>query len=208
MADLDTSSSGGHKKGPGVKKGKKLSTRIDLTPMVDLGFLLITFFLFTTTLAKPKVMQINMPFKEKEPPKDQTALKADQAMTILLSKDHRIYYYDGIGDKPETPPDVKVTYFTGKSSIRDVIIDKIKRVKVLQQQGVLNAKNDAAFLIKPDVNSTYDDFVQIMDEMNINDVKIKAVVDISPVDQEFIRATEAANGGATSAPAAAPATPQ
>ena len=63
MAELDTSSSGG-KKGPGVKKGKKLSTRIDLTPMVDLGFLLITFFMFTTTLARPKTMEINMPYKD------------------------------------------------------------------------------------------------------------------------------------------------
>jgi biopolymer transport protein ExbD len=195
MAEMDTSSSGGHKKGPGVKKGKKLSTRIDLTPMVDLGFLLITFFLFTTTLAKPKTMQITMPYKD---PLDQAKpdeLKADQAMTILLSKDHRLYYYDGIGDKPDAPPDVKVTYFQPKKGIRDVIIDKIARVKALQASGVLNAKNDAAFLIKPDSNSKYDDFVNIMDEMNINDVKIKAVVDISPVDQEFIRATEAANGG-------------
>ena len=207
MAEMDTSSSGGHKKGPGVKKGKKLSTRIDLTPMVDLGFLLITFFLFTTTLAKPKVMQINMPFKDKnQKPEEQSALKADQAMTILLSKDHRIYYYDGIGSDPTKPPNVQVTYFSGKNSIRDVIIDKIKRVKALQAQGVLNSKNDAAFLIKPDNNSTYDDFVSIMDEMNINDVKIKAVVDISPVDQEFIHITEAANGnaGASAAPAPAP----
>src|SRR5215217_3639823 len=209
MAEMDTSSGGGHKKGPGVKKGKKLSTRIDLTPMVDLGFLLITFFLFTTTLAKPKVMQIVMPYKDKDQKEEeQSQLKADQAMTILLSKDHRIYYYDGIGDKPETPPDVKVTYFKPSGGIRDVIIDKIKRVKALQAQGVLNSKNDAAFLIKPDVTSTYDDFVRIMDEMNINDVKIKAVVDISPVDQEFIRMTEAANGIAPSGPApAAPATP-
>jgi biopolymer transport protein ExbD len=195
MAEMDTSSGGGHKKGPGVKKGKKLSTRVDLTPMVDLGFLLITFFLFTTTLAKPKVMQIVMPYKDKNlDEKDQSQLKADQAMTILLSKDHRIYYYDGIGDKPDAPPDVKVTYFKPTGGIRDIIIDKINRVKQLQAQGILNAKNDAAFLIKPDVTSTYDDFVRIMDEMNINDVKIKAVVDISPVDQEFIRATEAANG--------------
>ena len=68
MAELDTSG-GGHKKGPGVKKGKKLSTRIDLTPMVDLGFLLITFFMYTTTMSKPKTMEINMPNTEKIDPR-------------------------------------------------------------------------------------------------------------------------------------------
>ncbi len=194
MAEMDTSGGGGHKKGPGVKKGKKLSTRIDLTPMVDLGFLLITFFLFTTTLAKPKTMQITMPYKDPKQIVPPDELKADQSMTILLSKDHRLYYYDGIGSDPTKPPNVKVTYFKPKGGIRDVIIDKIARVKGLQASGVLNSKNDAAFLIKPDVTSTYDDFVNIMDEMNINDVKIKAVVDISPVDQSFITLTEAANG--------------
>src|ERR1700755_2889918 len=101
MAEMDTSSGGGHKKGPGVKKTKKASTRVDLTPMVDLGFLLITFFMFTTTLSKPKTMQINMPYKDDEVKiEDQTKLKASQSMTILLSKSHRIYYYEGIGDDP------------------------------------------------------------------------------------------------------------
>src|SRR5215216_1208782 len=98
MAELDTSSSGGHKKGPGVKKGKKLSTRIDLTPMVDLGFLLITFFMYTTTLAKPKTMQINMPDNDKTLTDEQrNKVKESTAMTILLSSNHRIYYYEGIG---------------------------------------------------------------------------------------------------------------
>src|ERR1043165_6176881 len=98
MAEMDTSSSGGHKKGPGVKKGKKLSTRIDLTPMVDLGFLLITFFMFTTTLAKPKTMEINMPYKDENlDPNKQSKVKESTAMTILLSKMHRVYYYEGIG---------------------------------------------------------------------------------------------------------------
>src|SRR3954470_9034347 len=101
MAEVEASSGGHHKKGPGVKKGKKLSTRIDLTPMVDLGFLLITFFMYTTSLAKPKVMQINMPYKdEKLQEKDKSEVKESTALTILISKDHRLYTYEGIGSDP------------------------------------------------------------------------------------------------------------
>jgi len=69
MAELDTSG-GGHKKGPGVKKGKKLSTRVDLTPMVDLGFLLITFFIFTTTMSQPTAFKLFLP-DDKVIPEDQ-----------------------------------------------------------------------------------------------------------------------------------------
>ena len=61
MSSIDTSSDNGHKKGPGVKKAKKLSTRVDMTPMVDLGFLLITFFVFTATLSSPTTLDLNMP---------------------------------------------------------------------------------------------------------------------------------------------------
>src|ERR1051326_4563805 len=98
MAEMDTSSGSHHKKGPGVKKGKKLSTRIDLTPMVDLGFLLITFFMYTTTLAKPKTMEINMPYKDKNMTEEQKSkVKESTALTILISRNHRIYTYEGIG---------------------------------------------------------------------------------------------------------------
>lgn len=192
---MDTSSSGGHKKGPGVKKGKKLSTRIDLTPMVDLGFLLITFFMFTTTLAKPKTMEINMPYKDpnlKEEEKNK--LKASAAMTVLLSKNHRVYYYEGIGDDPNHPPELKVTYFTAQKGIRDALIAKKSMVAGLKQSGALGPKDEATILIKPDSTSTYSDLVNILDEMNINDIKVYAIVDISDIEQGFIKQTEEASG--------------
>lgn len=197
MAEMDVSGGGGHKKGKGGKKGKKLSTRVDLTPMVDLGFLLITFFMFTTTMSKPKTMEINMPFKDENlKPEDESKIKASTALTILLSKDHRIYYYEGLGDDPNNPPNVQVTYFKPTDGIRDVIINKGKKIKELKQQGALSASDKLTVLIKPDDNSTYEDLVNILDEMSINDVRIYAVVDITPVDKEFIDLTEGANTGA------------
>lgn len=195
MAELDTSSGGGHKKGPGVKKGKKLSTRIDLTPMVDLGFLLITFFMFTTTLAKPKTMEINMPYKdEKLTAEEKNKLKASVAFTVLLSKNHRVYYYEGIGDDPNKAPDLKVTSFKAKDGIRDAIIAKKKMVDGMKRAGSLTAKDEMTVLIKPDTTSTYSDLVNMLDEMNINDVKVYAIIDISDVEQGFIKETEAASG--------------
>lgn len=194
MAEMDVSSGGGHKKGPGVKKGKKLSTRVDLTPMVDLGFLLITFFMYTTTMSKPKTMEINMPFKDENlKQEDESKIKASTALTILLSKDHRIYYYEGLADDANNPPDVQVTYFKPTDGIRDVIINKNKKVNELKQQGALTASDKMTVLIKPDDNSTYDDLVNILDEMSINDVRVYAIVDITPVDKEFIDMTENAN---------------
>jgi biopolymer transport protein ExbD len=194
MAEMDTSDKGGHKKG-GVKKAKKQSTRVDLTAMVDLAFLLITFFMFTTTMSKPKTMEINMPVKDENvDPKDQTKIKASTVITTLLSRDHRIYYYEGIGDDPTNPPNVQVTSFKDKGGIRDVIIELKKKVQNLQQQGALTATDQATILIKPDVDCTYDDLVDMLDEMNINDIRVYAIVDISPVDKTFIEETEKANG--------------
>src|SRR6478609_4299711 len=100
MAELDTSSGGG-KKG-GKVRSKKASTRVDLTAMVDLAFLLITFFMLTTTLSKPKAMDVTMPDKE-EKQTDQLAVAASRSMTILLGANNQLEWFIGVpGDsQPE-----------------------------------------------------------------------------------------------------------
>ncbi len=190
MAEMDVS--GGGKKG---KKGKKLSTRVDLTPMVDLGFLLITFFIFTTTMAKPKTMEIIMPTNKEV--KDSNKVKDYTAMTMLLSKGGRVYYYYGIGSDPMNPPKVEVSYFQPQGGIRDAIIKLKQNIAEFKQinagQPGVNAKDEATILIKPDSTSTYADMVNALDEMQINGIETYALIDITPVDREFIKLTEGAN---------------
>jgi biopolymer transport protein ExbD len=204
MAEMDVSSGGGHKKGPGVKKSKKLSTRVDLTPMVDLGFLLITFFIFTTTMSQPTAMKLNLP-KDTENPEEQNQAKESGALTILLGKDNHVFYYEG-----QLSPDGsnwKSANFTGENSIRDVIINKKKVVVAnhvhttsCQEIWAKNNNNqqscrdkDLVVVIKPGEESTYKNVVDILDEMAINVVKRYALVDISEGETQLIKATEAAN---------------
>lgn len=191
MAEMDVSSGGGHKKGPGVKKSKKLSTRVDLTPMVDLGFLLITFFIFTTTMSQPTAMKLNLP-KDTDKPEDQNEAKESGALTILLGKDNHVFYYEG-----KLLPDGsnwKSTSFSGENNIRDVIINKKKEVIARNMSNPEVDKRDKDFVvvIKPGDESTYKNVVDILDEMTINVVKRYALVDISEGETALIKATEAA----------------
>src|SRR5512138_286643 len=122
MSEIDVSSDSGHKKGPGVKKAKKLSTRVDMTPMVDLGFLLITFFIFTTTMSTPSTMKLFMPKDEKNP-KDLTEVKESGALTIMLGKDNGLYYYEG--QLKEDGSNFKSATY---KEIRDIIIKRKNQV--------------------------------------------------------------------------------
>ena len=212
MASIDTSGGGGddgHKKGRGVKKAKKLSTRVDMTPMVDLGFLLITFFIFTATMSSPKAMDLRMP-KDVDDPTKQNEAKESGALTIMLGKGDQVYYYEGQLNVDVGENNFKSTTFKG---IRDVIIDKKKRVianhrhdatcKEFQDKAKARGdKNweeacvdkDFIVIIKPDEDATYKNTVDILDEMTINDVKTYAMVDILAQEVELIKATEITNG--------------
>src|ERR1700749_239178 len=104
MAELDTSGGGKHK--GGKVRSKKQSTRVDLTALVDLAFLLITFFMLTTTLNKPQAMDIAMPDKNEKDPEDQLKIADNRTLNILLGSGNRIEYYMGTLDNPISPPTV------------------------------------------------------------------------------------------------------
>ena len=205
MASIDTGGGdSGHKKGVGVKKAKKLSTRVDMTPMVDLGFLLITFFIFTATMKSPAAMDLNMP-KESDV-KDETKIKQSGALTILLGKNDQVYYYEGELTQENASDIFKQTTFKG---IRDEIIKKKKQVisnykpDPKDEEIKLKAKEredfnwekaaldkDFMVVIKANEEATYKNTVDILDEMTINVVKRFAMVKISDTEKELIKKTE------------------
>ena len=164
MASLDTAEGGGGgKKGPGVKKAKKLSTRVDMTPMVDLGFLLITFFIFSTTMAQPTAMQLIMP-KDTENQEEQTKVKASGALTIMLGKSDGVYYYEG-----DDPTKIEATDY---KKVRDVIINKKKGLKIKEiakkdfikqrekyQQDLLN-RGISARILDPNLRNELENRIQ------------------------------------------------
>jgi len=175
MAEMDTSGGGHQKKGPGVKKGKKLSTRVDLTPMVDLGFLLITFFIFTTTMSQPTAMRLYLP-KDVDKPEEQNKVKESAVLTLMLGKQDQVYYYEGID-----PTKLQASNF---KAIRDIIIDKKRRTD----------PKDFVVVLKPTQDATYKNTVNILDEMKIDDVSRFAMVDITPAEYDLVLKTEVANG--------------
>lgn len=171
MAELEQKQAGGKK---GKKKGrKKMSTRIDLTPMVDLGFLLVTFFMLTTTFSKPQTMEINLPVKPKGEivEEEQNALKASKAVTILIGEDNKLFWYLGLATGPIEGPNE--TNFSA-DGIRKVLLEKNSTIR------------DMVVLIKPTDDSVYKNVVDILDEMNISNIKRYALVDITNEDLDLI----------------------
>lgn len=177
MAELNTGGGGGGK--GGKVRSKKQSTRVDLTAMVDLAFLLITFFMLTTTLAKPKAMDMFMPDKDE---KDQEQLKVadNRSMNLLLGAGNQIEYYMGTLDNQLSPPTI-VGY--GKEGIRKVLMDQNK--KVIGLTG--DPSKGMIVLIKPSDKSNYRNLVDVLDEMKIVDIKQYAISDIFPAEVELLK---------------------
>ena len=153
--------------------------------MVDLGFLLITFFVFTTTVSQPTAMKLVLP-DNKATPEEQNKAKESGALTILLGKDNNVFYYEGI-----LAPDGSNFKSSNFKDIRDEIIHKKQTTDTA----------DLVIVIKPNDESTYKNVIDILDEMAINMIKRYALVDISPVEDRYVRITQ---GEAPPAQTAAP----
>ena len=179
MAELNTGDGGG-KKGDGKVRSKKSNSKVDLTAMVDLAFLLITFFMLTTTLSKPQSMSLGLPDKEDKPdPKNQVKVDENRTMTILLGEKNQIVWYYGLPNTPIEGP-TKVGY--GKNGIRKELLSKVK--SVVAKYG--DPKKGLIVLVKASKKSKYKNLVDILDEIAITKVPTYAIVDITPEDKAML----------------------
>jgi biopolymer transport protein ExbD len=190
----------------GKKKGrtKKLSTRIDFTPMVDLGFLLITFFMLATTLNKPQTMEIALPSKENVKEEEQTKVKASNAVTLLLGKGNKVYYYEGTRENGIDPV-LRQTDFSPQGlrqylirrnyevmvKVRNLQAEKERRkisdVDFEKQKGeIVKDKKAPIVLIKATDDSVYRDLIDVLDEMAICNIDRYAITDITTFDLDLI----------------------
>ena len=191
MAEIAQDGGGGRKKG-GKVRSKKMSTRIDFTPMVDLGFLLITFFMLTTTLAKPNILALVMPEKDIKL-EDVEPVKESKVLTLLLGADDKVYWYEGISDAKLDSTDYAA------EGLRSVILNKMDRVKEqfgLQtykrknREGVEEEFNDGSYInviIKPMKDARYKNLVDALDEMAICKVRYYVILDVSKLEEQFVK---------------------
>jgi len=141
---------------------------IDMTPMTDLAFLLLTFFMLTTTLSKLQTMEIVMPVPATEEEQEQ-AVKESKALTLVLGEEDKIYWYQGITDAQ-----VDTTSY-GEMGLRKLLTEKQTEI------------SDLVVLIKPLDDSHFENLVDVLDEMQLSRAQRYAIVDVSDEDQQLIK---------------------
>ncbi len=203
MSNLETSNRPKQSLSP--RNRKKI--QVDFTPLVDLGFLLITFFMLTTSMVRPKSMEIIKP----KPIKDANPIKASQALSIFLTKNDKIGYYFGLPNENE---DLNVLQFTdfSQNGIRKILqkanrernplVDSIQIYKNLARNNKISVLSYQAYrkrieskfadkalivLIKVEDRSKYQNLVDILDEMSINNIRTYALVDITPAEVKMVK---------------------
>ena len=181
MAQLDTAEASSARKRPGVSRMKKTAPRIDMTPMVDLGFLLISFFVITTELSRPGGMTLIVP---KDSKNNLTELGDSYALTILLTGGKQ-YYYEGDWKNAVQENRIQETSLTG---LREVISRKQKILDdtIRYKEG----RKGLMLLIKATENASYTSVVDALDEVVINAVEKHAIIAVSEEEKNWLRQRE------------------
>lgn len=211
MAEVNTGDDGGGKKKHGKARAKKSSTKIDMTPMVDLGFLLLTFFILTTTFNKPQAMEINMPVKDKDmTDEEKNKVPADHTLNIILTDKNVVYWYFGVADPSKPLPSLTKTNYS-QNGIRKLLIaennkrhnmynqlelwkkevssgkleeeDYKEKVKVYRET---NKMSSLIVLLKPDKDSNYKNVVDALDEMAICNVGSYALLETNDLENQMV----------------------
>ena len=178
MAELNTGDGGGGK--GGKVRSKKQNSKVDLTAMVDLAFLLITFFMLTTTLSKPQSMSLGLPDKNEKG--DDTKVDENRTMTILLGDNDKMVRYVGLLATPVAGGNPK-DFAYGKEGIREELLSRKKKVLEYTR----SEKKGLIVIIKPSKKSNYRNLIDILDEMAIADVPTYAIVnDFSPEETKLL----------------------
>lgn len=205
MAEIIANEGGGKKKGK--KRAKRFSTAIDMTPMVDVMCLLLTFFMLTTAFSKPKIMEIVLPEKTNEPSK--TEISKWRAVNIILDENDRIFYYNGLADPTKPPIPTVIESDFSKDGIRKMLLE---RNKVLFKQ-ISDLNNDVLtgkqvmskdtldqrlrnlrtyddvgpiVLIKATDKAKYKNIVDIIDEMAICNIARYSLTDMNSFEEKLL----------------------
>lgn len=183
MAELNTGDGGGGK--GGKVRSKKQNSKVDLTAMVDLAFLLITFFMLTTTLSKPQSMSLGLPEKDPKNPPPPVLTDENRTMTIMLADNDKIVRYVGLLATPVAGGAPK-EFSYGKEGIRKEILSR-KKLVLEYSTAKGKPKNGIIVIIKPTKKSNYRNLVDILDEMAIAGVETYAIVpEFSPEETKLL----------------------
>jgi biopolymer transport protein ExbD len=181
MAELNTGDGGGGK--GGKVRSKKQNSKVDLTAMVDLAFLLITFFMLTTSLSKPQSMDLSLPDKDPDDKTPPVKVDENRTMTVMLGENNKMVYYMGLLNAPKIGPK-DIAY--GKDGIRRELLTQKKAV-LAYSTALGKPKNGIIVIIKPTKKSNYRNLVDILDEMAISGVDTYAIVpEFTPEETKLI----------------------
>jgi biopolymer transport protein ExbD len=171
------------RKGKSFSYNKKQIIRIDMTPMVDLGFLLITFFVFTTTMSTPKATDLFMP--SDKPVIIPTELPNSLALNLILDDNNKVYYYNGNFNDAASENKIYETNYSIYEGIGKLIRQKQKEID--DSEKFTDGRRGLMLLIKPTSKSDYKNVIDALDEVVINDVRKYAIVEPTNEEISYIR---------------------